>query len=87
MKRTTDEIRYLMLKMLNQKQKINIESLRKGIRTGLPSILHNAEDLEMFGFIKLHEINIGKRKYRELEITEEGRKFLGKIEKKFKVEV
>lgn len=83
MKRTTDEIRYLMLKILNKKQKMNVESLRKEIGTGLPTILHNAEDLEIFGFLNLHEINIGKRKYRELEITEEGRKFFKKIRRKF----
>ena len=83
MKRTTDEIRYLMLKVLNKKHKLNVEALRKEIGTGLPSILHNAEILKAFGFIKLYEINIGKRKYREVEITEEGRNFLKKMKKKF----
>ncbi len=83
MKRTTDEIRYLMLKILNNKQKYNVESVRKEIGTGLPSILQNAENLEIFGFIKTNEVNIGKRKYRELEITEEGKKFFDILRKKY----
>ena len=83
MKRTTHEIRYLMLKILSKKQKNNIESLRQEIGTGFPSILNNAEDLEIFGFIKTHEIIIGRRKYTELEITEEGKKFLENIRIKF----
>ena len=83
MKRTTDEIRYLMLKILNNKQKDNVESVRKEIETGLPSILQNAEDLEIFGFIKMHEVNVGKRKYRELEVTGEGKKFFDILRKKY----
>lgn len=83
MKRATDEIRYLILKILNEKGKLNVEKLRQFVDTGLMSILNNAEDLEIMGFIKMHEIKAGKRKYRELEITDEGKVFLGKIKKIF----
>jgi len=83
MKRSTDEIRYLILKALVKKHKDNIESIREDIGTGLPSILHNVEDLEIFGFVKLNEMIFGKRKYRELEITKEGEIFFDKIRKKF----
>jgi len=82
MKRSTDEIRYLILKLLSEKR-INVEQIRKKINTSLQTMLQNAEDLEIFGFIKMYEIDIGKRKYRELEITEEGKKFFESIKKKF----
>ncbi len=83
MKRTTDEIRYLILKTLIKKRKGNIEAVREEINTGLPSILNNVEDLEIFGFVKLKETTVGKRKYRELEITKEGENFFEIIRKKF----
>jgi predicted transcriptional regulator len=83
MKRTTDEIRYLILKILNEKGRLNVETLRQLVGTGLLSILGNAEDLDSMGFIETYEIKIGKRKYRELEITDEGKLFLKKIKKVF----
>lgn len=83
MKRSTDEIRYLILKTLIKNQKGNIEAVRKEINTGLQSILNNVEDLEIFGFVKLKETTTGKRKYRELEITKEGGNFFEIIRKKF----
>jgi DNA-binding Lrp family transcriptional regulator len=84
MKRSTDEIRYFILNLLNEKGRMSIEKVRQKINTSLQTVLNNAKDLETFGFIKIKEINRGKRKYRELEIKEEGRKFLKKLEKKFK---
>lgn len=83
MKRSTDEIRYLILKELDEKIKINIENVRQKVNTSLQTIINNVEDLEIFGFVKVNETSIGKRKYREIEITKEGKMFFEKIRKAF----
>lgn len=81
MKRSTDEIRYLLLKELNKVQMGNLESLREKIGTGLTSVLLNAEAMEKMGFIKIHATNIGKRTYRELKITNDGKKYYERLRK------
>lgn len=83
MRRSTDEIRYCLLKVCS-KHKSNIEAIREEINTGLPSILANAKSLEKMGFLRIYEIKIGKRFYREIEITPDGRYYLSKLKKIFK---
>ena len=79
MKRSTDEIRYFLLKLSARKQ-VNIEYARKEIATGLQSALKNAKDLERMGFLKIYETKVGKRMYREIKTTNDGRKFLKRLE-------
>lgn len=83
MKRGTDEIRYLILKLLDKKGKTNIEGLRKSVNTSFQTILTNTKFLNVLGYLKMFETDVGKRKYREMEITPEGKKFLKKLEKVF----
>lgn len=83
MKRSTDEIRYFILKYLTE-NRCNLEYVRAKLGTSLQTISRNAENLEAMRFIKIHETKFGKRKYREFEITDDGKIFFERIKKLFK---
>jgi DNA-binding MarR family transcriptional regulator len=82
MKRSTDEIRYFILKSLIE-GRCNLEAIRAKLETGLQTVSKNAESLEAMRFIKIYETKFGKRKYRELEITSDGKMFFERIKKLF----
>lgn len=81
MKRSTDEIRYLIFKMLITGKKMNLEEIRKRVNTGLPTIISNIRYLEKMGFVNLYQQNIGKRRYTEMQITVDGKRFFDRLSK------
>lgn len=81
MKRSIDKIRYLILKVLSNGNKINLERIRKEVNTGLPTILLNVKNMEKMGFVNVYQQNIGKRTYTEVNITSDGKLFLKKVAK------
>lgn len=80
MKRESDEIRYHILSCVND-ERCNIESIRSRINTGLPTMLKNSNNLQKMGFIKIHETKVGKRLYREIEITDDGKEYFKRLKR------
>lgn len=84
MKRNSDEIRYKILEVLEKKGKTNLETVRSEIGTGLPTMLNNLKVMENWNWVKVFKTDVGKRFYREIQITNYGREFINKYRKLFR---
>jgi len=85
MKRTSQEIKKAILKILAKGKQYTYSELERKVNTGYRSVVSNCKELETFKAVNIKRLkkhSANGRPYYVVEITEQGRNFLHNLEKK-----
>jgi len=82
MKRTSQEIKKIILKILSTGKSFTYSELERKVNTGYRSIVSNCKELKIFGAVEIVEIDkhaANGRPYFKVQITEQGKNFLNNL--------
>ena len=79
MKRTSQEIKKEILKILSNIKSLSYSELERKVNTGYKTIVSNCQELQSFDSVKITKLKdhvSNGKEYSLIKITEQGRKFL-----------